>query len=166
MQYRCQLSGVCSVTASVRRTSSAVGPFFGFSTSSWKQYALLRSTGVRVGGPRVHDAPTPSLGGLCPPAPPVPPPMPAATISWPRRIVLLLLLLAVLLSRMNVSVIGVRRCCNLCFVLPSLATENSNFQRCVYVYLVQLCSKKSGKRTLLPNSFSQSDWNRHKRVVT
>jgi len=28
-----------------------------FSTSSWKQYALLRSTGVRVGGPRVHGAP-------------------------------------------------------------------------------------------------------------
>jgi len=30
-----------------------------------KQYALLRSTatGVRVGGPRVHGAPTSSLGG-------------------------------------------------------------------------------------------------------
>jgi len=41
-----------------------------FSTSLWKQYALLRSTVVRVGRPRVHDAPpTPSLGG-CPPAPP------------------------------------------------------------------------------------------------
>jgi len=37
-----------------------------------KQYAWLRFTGVRVGGPRVHGAPpTPSLGGgLCPPAPP------------------------------------------------------------------------------------------------
>jgi len=40
-----------------------------FSSSSWKQYALLRSTGVRVGGPRVHGAPTPSLGGLCPSPP-------------------------------------------------------------------------------------------------
>jgi len=38
-----------------------------FSTSSWKQYVLLRSTGVRVGGPECMVPPTPSLGGLCPP---------------------------------------------------------------------------------------------------
>ena len=37
-----------------------------------KQYALLRSTGVRVGGPRVHGAPNPVIGG------PVPPPRSAA----------------------------------------------------------------------------------------
>jgi len=36
-----------------------------------KQYALLRSTGVRVGGPRVHGAPQPRhWGGTCAPAPP------------------------------------------------------------------------------------------------
>jgi len=32
-----------------------------------KQYALLRSTGVRVGGPRVHGAPNPVIGGPVPP---------------------------------------------------------------------------------------------------
>jgi len=42
-----------------------------FSTSSWKQYVLLRSTGVRVGGPRVHGAPQPRHwgGGVAPPGP-------------------------------------------------------------------------------------------------
>ena len=30
-----------------------------------KQYALLRSTGVRVGGPRVHGAPLPRHWGAC-----------------------------------------------------------------------------------------------------
>ena len=43
--------------------SNGVGKF---STSSWKQYALLRSTGVRVGGQSAWCPPTPSLGGLCP----------------------------------------------------------------------------------------------------
>jgi len=38
-----------------------------------KQYALLRSTGVRVGGAECMVPPTPSLGGLC--RPPAPPPM-------------------------------------------------------------------------------------------
>ena len=32
-----------------------------------KQYALLRSTGVRVGGGRVHGAPQPRHGGAVPP---------------------------------------------------------------------------------------------------
>ena len=40
-----------------------------FSTSSWKEYALLRSTGVRA-GKGAECSPTPSLGGLCPQAPP------------------------------------------------------------------------------------------------
>jgi len=35
-----------------------------------KQCALLRSSGVRVGGQSACCPPTPSLGGLCPPAPP------------------------------------------------------------------------------------------------
>ena len=38
------------------------------STSSWKQYALLRSTGVRVGGAEcMVPPPTPSLGGCAHP---------------------------------------------------------------------------------------------------
>ena len=40
-----------------------------FSTSSWKQYVLLRSTGVRVGVPRVHGAPQPRHWGPVPPGP-------------------------------------------------------------------------------------------------
>jgi len=40
-----------------------------------KQYALLRSTGVTVGGPRVHGAPNSVIGGMCPRPPPAPPPM-------------------------------------------------------------------------------------------
>ena len=38
-------------------------------TLNRKRYALLRSTGVRVGGPECMVPPTPSLGGLCPPVP-------------------------------------------------------------------------------------------------
>jgi len=55
-----------------------------FSTSSWKQYALLRSTGVSVGGPRVHGAPpNPVIGGTMgfpPPPPPAPPLM--LSLHW------------------------------------------------------------------------------------
>ena len=49
-----------------------------------KQYALLRSTGVRVGG-RVHGAPQPRHGGgLCPPATTAPPPMRARPLAGAR----------------------------------------------------------------------------------
>jgi len=44
-----------------------------------KQYALLRSNGVRVGGPECMVPPTPSLGACAPP-PPAPPPMPVFSI--------------------------------------------------------------------------------------
>ena len=45
-----------------------------FSTSSWKQHALLLSTGVKVGG-RVHGAPNPVIIG------PVPPPSGSAAYA-------------------------------------------------------------------------------------
>ena len=44
-----------------------------FSTSSWKQYGLLRSTGVRVGGGQSAWCPQPRHWGAC--TPPAPPPM-------------------------------------------------------------------------------------------
>jgi len=38
-----------------------------FQKCPFELYALLRSTGIRVGGPRVHGAPNPVIGGPVPP---------------------------------------------------------------------------------------------------
>jgi len=46
-----------------------------FQKCPFELYALLRSTGVRVGGPKVHGAPNPVIGGPVPLGPPAPPPM-------------------------------------------------------------------------------------------